>query len=257
MHRFVQTGLKYVVHIGLAFSLVLPAPSFTHRMITDSRWTVEHLEADCVIVFNDETEDAVFSYQLRSSGEHMIGFRPPAWEPGDSKTDQSGVVIKFGENAIIAPGNIDPLVGRAISRGEILTPSDFQLFQKHESFEVTMDKYKMLVPTEGVDTIRSEFADCLKNLAKAGTPPELKSWKLGDEVFAAVQKAISLPNSKELVIRVDAGGKPTTCRSIPDASRSRTMQKACKLYLGIEEYVPATDPQGNPTEGDYVVFRMK
>lgn len=224
---------------------------------SSAQWKLRPNEYSCVILFEDAANLSMFQYALTSGGDHSVGFRPPNWEPdsGRDKQQDDRIIVTFGEYAAYPWLDNDFMLTRDLKDKRPLLPEDFKLFQDYQNFAVRLGGYEMIVPTEGIQAVRDEFAQCLNGLANAGIPPAIKAPRPWKRELELTQPALIRPDVQEIVIEVDRAGKPSDCRTIPNASSDQMMKNICTFYLSEVQYSPARDGSGEAISGDYVLLR--
>lgn len=222
-----------------------------------AQWKLLPHEYSCVIIFEDAGNNSTFQYHLDSSGDHGVGVRPPNWEPDSGRDEEQGgqFIVTFGEYASYPELENDFMLTRDPKDDRPLQPEDFKLFQGYQNFAVQLGGYEMIVPTDKIRAVREEFAQCLNGLANAGSPPAVKESHPWDKELDLIQPALIRLDVQEIVIEVDEVGRPTDCRTIPDASSDQMMKSICNFYLSEIQFSPARDGSGEAISGSYILMR--
>ena len=226
---------------------------------TSAPWKLYAEEYRCLIVFEDAANNSMFQFGFDSSGDHSFGFRPPNWDDNSDREDQQGgrFIITFGDDATNIEIDNNFMLTRELTDKQPLEPEDFKLFQDYRNFAVQLGGYEMIVPTDGIQNVREEFVQCLVRLSRAGTPPKMKEpqpWERLDELLEPMYLRSDV---REVVIEVDKTGRPTECRTIPNASLDRMMKNICQLHLSEVRFDPARNSREEAISGTYVVMRSE
>lgn len=241
-----------------AFMTAFASPTASATDVnTSTLWTLHTEKYRCLIMFEDAANSSMFQFGFDSSGDYSFGFRPPNWDDDSGREEQQGgrFMIIFGEDAANIEFDDSFMLTRELNDNQPLQPEDFKLFQDYRNFVVQSGGYEMIVPTDGIQSVREEFAQCLNSLSNAGTPPKMKepqSWERLDEL---IEPAFSRGDVREVVIEVDKAGRPTDCRIIPNAAIDRMMKNICQFYLSEVQFDPARNSRGEAISGNYVVMQ--
>ena len=238
-------------------TLVLSTTGFSTLVLAQDystpRWFVESHGYSCSITYENEADDLMFAYQVQSSGDESMGIRPPGWNDGTTPAEISDgtLVVKFGESVVDIFNS--PMKSKQVTWVEAFEPEDFKIFQDYESIEISMGSYYIKIPTEGLYGRRQEFADCLRKMAALGQPPNIDT-KSVPQLFDILEPINMRIDIKLVSVRVDASGKPVSCRIIPKPSSDHALEKVCEKLLTEIEYVAGKTSEGEPIEKELVIF---